>query len=77
MASSRSTKLGPKQQEAIEALLGPGSVEDAAREIGVTTKKLSGWMKDREFMAAYRAAIRAEHRQCLASLAQGPTIIVK
>ena len=40
-------KLGPKQQEAIEALLRPGSIEDAAREIGVTTEKLSGWMKNR------------------------------
>ena len=77
MASTRGIKLGPKQQEAIEALLRPGSVEDAAREIGVTTKKLAGWMKNPEFMAAYRAAIRAEHRHCLASLAQGPTIIVK
>ena len=70
-------KLGPKQQEAIEALLRPGSIEDAAREIDITTKKLSGWMKNPVFMAAYRAAIRAEHRHCLACLAQGPTIIVK
>ncbi|MGA2717238.1 MAG: hypothetical protein ABSG41_29520 [Bryobacteraceae bacterium] len=77
MASSGGTKLGPKQQEAIEALLRPGSVEDVAREIGVTTKKLSGWMKNPVFMAAYLAAIRAEHRQCMACLAQGPTIIVQ
>ena len=63
--------LRPKQQEAIEALLRPGSVEDAAREIGITVKQLSGWMKNREFMAAYRAAVRAEHRQFLASLVQG------
>src|ERR1017187_250295 len=64
MASSGGTKLGPKQQEAIEGLLRPGSGEDVAREIGVTTKKLSGWMKNLVFMAAYRAAIRAEHRHC-------------
>jgi transposase-like protein len=70
-------KLGPKQQEAIEALLRPGSVEDAAREIGITVKQLSGWMKNRDFMAAYRVATRAEHRQFLASLVQGPGMIVK
>ena len=63
-------KLGPKQQEAIEALLRPGSVEDAARETGVTAKKLSLWMKDPEFMAAYRAARHVEYRQSMASLGQ-------
>ena len=77
MASSRSTKLGPKQQEAIEALLLPGSVEDAARKVGITTKKLSGWMKNPEFMAAYRAAKRAEYRQSMAYLGQGATQILK
>jgi hypothetical protein len=41
------TKLAPKQQEAIEAWLRLGDIEDAAREIGVTTKKLCGWMKNR------------------------------
>jgi hypothetical protein len=58
------TKLAPKQQEAIQALLQPGSIEDAAREIGVTTKKLAGWMKNPVFMAAHRAAIRAEQPRC-------------
>ncbi|MGA2716064.1 MAG: hypothetical protein ABSG41_23445 [Bryobacteraceae bacterium] len=77
MASSLGTKLGPKKQEAIEALLRPGSVEDVAREINVATKKLSLWMKDPEFMAAYRAAKRAECRQSMAYLGQGATQILK
>jgi transposase-like protein len=77
MASSRGTKLGPKQQAAIEALLRPGSIEDAARETGVSAKKLSGWMKNPAFMAEYRAAMRAEYRQSMASLGQGPTQIMK
>jgi len=34
-------------------------------------------MKNPEFMAEYRSAIRAEHRQSMACLAQGPTMIVK
>ena len=63
MADSRGTKLGPKKCRAIEALLHPGSVEDAAREAGVTTKKLSLWMKDDlEFKAALRAATRIDNR---------------
>ena len=77
MASSLGTKLGPKKQEAIEALLRPGSVEDVARQINVPTKKLSLWMKDPEFMAAYRAAKRAECRQSMAYLGQGATQILK
>jgi hypothetical protein len=66
----KQSKLGPKQQKAIEALLRPGTVEDAAREAGVPTKELSRWMKDPafEFMAEYRAARRADCRQSMASV---------
>jgi hypothetical protein len=51
-------------KKAIEAWLRPGNIEDAAREIGITTKKLSGWKKNRVFMVAHRAAIRAEQPRC-------------
>jgi hypothetical protein len=51
-------------KKAIEAWLRPGNIEDAAREIGITTKKLSGWKKNRVFMAAHWAAIRAEQPRC-------------
>jgi hypothetical protein len=73
----RGTKLGTKKCRAIEALLHPGTVEGAAREAGVTTKKLSQWMKDPEFMAAYRTAMRIDNRQSLASLGHEPTQIMR
>jgi transposase-like protein len=69
--------LGPKKCRAIEALLRPGSVEDAASATGVSAKTLSLWMKDPAFMAAYRAAMRADYRQAIASLGQGPSLIIK
>ena len=42
MANERLEKrgIGQKKQEAINALLHPGSVEDAAREAGVTTNRV-------------------------------------
>ena len=75
--STPAALLSAKQQEAIEALLLHGTVEDAARETFITIKKLSLWMKNPAFMAAYLAAKRAEHRQSLACLAQGPLNIVR
>jgi transposase-like protein len=79
MASSRGTKLGARQLAAIEALLRPGTIEDAARQAGVTTKTLLRWMKnpESEFMAVYRAAVRADCRQTMASLGQEPTQIIR
>jgi len=70
MAISHGAKLGQKKQEAIEALLLPGSVEDAARRVEVTPKKLHLWMKDDPvFAAVYRTAKGVEYRQAIASLA--------
>jgi hypothetical protein len=69
--------LGTKKQEAIEALLLPGTLEDVARETGITVKKLSGWMKDPVFTAQYRAAMRTDYRQSIASLGHGPDLIIK
>jgi transposase-like protein len=75
--STPATVFSAKKQEAIEALLLPGSIEDVARQTGITTKKLSLWMKDPEFMAALGAARRADHRQSIASLGHGPDLIIK
>ena len=59
-------------------MLLPGSVEDAARRVEVTPKKLHLWMKDDPvFAAVYRTAKGVEYRQAIASLAHEPTQFVK
>jgi hypothetical protein len=77
MTTPASTALRPKMYKAIEALLVPGTTEDVARHAGVTTKTLSLWKKDPDFMAAYRAAMRADYKQSIASLGHEPELIIK
>jgi hypothetical protein len=65
------TKLSPKKQQALDALLVHPSVAKAASAAGVPTHVLQRWIdKDPEFGAAYRAAKRAGHRQNRRRLAQ-------
>jgi hypothetical protein len=51
-------KFDQKMEQAIAALLSHRSVEDAAREVGITANTLLRWMKEPEFQAAYREARR-------------------
>jgi hypothetical protein len=66
--SGNVTKLKPKQEEAIPALLSNRTVEEAARAVKVTPKTLYRWLKEAEFDAAYRQARRDAFGQCVARL---------
>jgi transposase-like protein len=66
----RASRLGPKKEAAILALVSSWSVEEAARVADIAHHTLLRWMKDRAFDAAYRAAQRAEYRQSMARLRQ-------
>ena len=68
--SGNVTKLKPKQEEAIIALLSNRSVEDAARAVKTAPRTLYRWLKEPDFDAAYRQARRAAFRQCAARLQQ-------
>ena len=75
MAGS-SSKLTSKQEEAIVALLGQRSLEEAARASGVGARTLYRWMEEPEFDAAYRKAKRTAFRQSVARLQQASTAAV-
>jgi len=64
------SKLRPKQEEAILALLTNRSVEDAARAVKVGIRTLYRWQQDPEFDKAYRKARRASFGQGTARLQQ-------
>jgi hypothetical protein len=64
------SKLKPKQEEAIAALLTQRSVEDAARTVGLGTRTLMRWLTLPEFDAAYRQARRDAFAQTTARLQQ-------
>src|ERR1035437_5994493 len=68
--SGNVTKLRPKQEEAIIALLSNRSVEDAARAVKTAPRTLYRWLKEPDFDAAYRQARRAAFGQCAARLQQ-------
>jgi transposase-like protein len=63
-------KLGRKKEGAIAALLSQRNVEEAARAAGVGARTLYRWMKEPDFDAAYRAALRAVVSQSAARLQQ-------
>jgi transposase-like protein len=67
------TKFGRKMEEAIAALLTQRNVEEAAKAVGVATKTLLRWMKERQFQSAYREARRVAYSQAVAKLQQGAT----
>jgi hypothetical protein len=46
------TKFEQKMQQAITALLSHRSIEEAAREVGISPNTLVRWMKEPEFQAA-------------------------
>jgi hypothetical protein len=52
-------KFDQKMGQAVTALLSLRSIEDAAREVGISPNTLVRWMKEPEFQAACREARRA------------------
>jgi hypothetical protein len=69
--------LSAKQCEAIEALLNNPSVSEAARAIGMPTKKLARLLKDPVLEAEYEAATRAAYNHQMTCLRQGAILGVK
>jgi len=68
--SENVTKLKPKQQAGILALLSNRTVEDAARAAKISSRTLYRWQEEPEFNAAYRKARRAAFGQSTARLQQ-------
>src|SRR4051794_18438474 len=58
MARGHGEKMTRKQEQAIAALLTQPTVEKAAEAAGVSANSLKNWLKDQQFIAAYRAARR-------------------
>ena len=59
------TKFGRKKEEAIAALLTQRNLDEAAKSIGIAPNTLLKWMKQPEFDAAYREAIRSSYKQSI------------
>ena len=62
------SKLKPKQEEAIIALMSHQSVEDAAQAIKIGARTLYRWLKEPEFESAYLKARRDAYKQGIARL---------
>ena len=62
------SKLKPKQEEAIVALMSHQSVEDAAQAIKIGARTLYRWLKEPDFEAAYLKARRDAYKQGIARL---------
>ena len=63
-------KFGRKKEEAIAALLGQRSVEEAARVVGIAPRTLLRWLGLPEFREAYCQARREAFGQATARLQQ-------
>jgi DNA-binding phage protein len=74
--SGNVTKLKPKQEEAILALLSNRGMEEAARAVKVTPRTLYRWMKEPAFDAAYLLARRTGYKQGMARLQQSCGVAV-
>ncbi len=61
-------KFGQKMEQAIVALLSHGSLEAAARAVGIDPNTLLRWSKDPEFEAACWEARRTAYSQSIARL---------
>ena len=70
------TKLKPKQEEAILALLSNRTVEDAARAVNIAPRTLYRWQQDTVFDAAVRKARRAGYALSIARLQQASGVAV-
>ncbi len=70
------TKLKPKQEEAILALLSNRTVEDAARAVSIAPRTLYRWQQDPVFEVAVRKARRAGYAQSIARLQHASGVAV-
>ena len=61
-------KFGQKREQAIAALLSHRSVEEAAREVGISANTLLRWMKEPEFQTELREARRTVFTQAIGRL---------
>jgi hypothetical protein len=66
MEREPSTKLTPKQQRTIAALLTAPTVRKAAEEAGVPERTLYDWLKTPAFKSAYREAQRESFKHAMA-----------
>jgi transposase-like protein len=65
------TKFDRKMEEAVAAVLTQRNIDDAAKQVGISSPTLLSWMKQPEFQTAYREAKRAAFSQAIARLQQG------
>src|SRR6202522_1563295 len=70
------TKLRPKQEDAILALLLNRGIEETARTVKVTPRTLYRWLNEPEFDKAYRKARRKAFGQATARLQQASSAAV-
>ena len=68
--SANVSKLTPKQEQAVLALLTNQGVDNAARAVGIAPRTLYRWMNEPQFDRAYRKARRASFGQGTARLQQ-------
>jgi hypothetical protein len=68
--SANVSKLTPKQEEAVLALLTNQGVDNAARTVGIAPRTLYRWMNEPLFDKAYRKARRDAFGQGTARLQQ-------
>jgi len=65
-------ELAPrKKEQAIIALLTHRNVEEAAKAVGIWTRKLFRWQKEPDFKLEYRRARHTAYRQSIARIQQG------
>lgn len=74
--ASHGSKLTPKQEEAIMALLTIQGVDNAARAVGIGPRTLYRWLQEPAFDAAYRKARRDAFGQGTARLQQAASAAV-
>ena len=64
------TKFDRKMEEAVAALLTQRNIEDATKQVGISSPTLLSWMKQPDFVAEYRQARRAAFGQSISRLQQ-------
>ena len=74
--SANVSKLTPKQEEAVLALLTNQGVDNAARAVGIAPRTLYRWMNEPVFDKAYRKARRDAFGQGTARLQQASSAAV-
>ncbi len=63
-------KLTRKQEQAIGALLSEQTIASAANQVGISEVTLRRWLKQPDFLAAYRATRREVVEKAVAQLQQ-------